>query len=183
MELIPKPPFYNRPMVVHGGHSVESYIFPTCAPWNPKKDNDFLTSPREKLSLEDVHRFILQKWHLMVFYTIDLRRQRQQKEENKNKLTKTLLFPLQGGPNIVIEPEKIENICNEIHRLLPTTIVIHCTHGLNRTLLLLAALFLKDNPEKTIDQALFHVKKIRPPGILRRNVIDSLSLWKQTFLK
>lgn len=178
---IPKPPFYNRPMVVYGGHSVESYIFPTCAPWDHKKDDNFLTSPKEKLSLEDVHRFILQKWRLMVFYTIDLRK--KQSKKAKHKLTKTLFFPLQGGPNIIHEPEKIENICNKIHRLLPTTIVLHCTHGLNRTLMLLAALYLKDNPQKTIDQALFHVKKIRPPGILRKNVIDSLSLWKQTFLK
>lgn len=178
---IPKPPFYNRPMVIHGGHWVESYIFPTCAPWNYRKDDTFSTSPKEKLSLDDVHRHILQKWRLMVIYTIDLRK-KQQSKTVQNKFTKTLYFPLQGGPNIILEPEKIENVCNEIHRLLPTTIVLHCTHGLNRTLLLLAALFLKDNPRKTIDQALFHVKKIRPPGILRKNVIDSLSLWKQTFL-
>ena len=175
---ISKVPFYNRPLTLFAGHCIESYIFPTCAPFE-SKDDAFATPPKEQMTIHDLKHAILRKWKMVVYYTVDLRK----KPANLASRNDVLSFPLQGGPNAILNPNAIESICVEIHRRCPTTMIVHCTHGLNRTLLILAALFLKDNPTKSVDEALMHVKRIRPPGILRSNVVDSLTTWKQTFLR
>ena len=176
-------PFRPEPLVVQGvcninnvkyDNAVPSYVFPSCMPHNfyeHRKGKQFCISPTSNYTISNMYHSIHLKFKLKVFYVINLRMQQSKHQKNE------VWLPLQGGPTAAIKPSKINHVLNEILKRCPSTFILHCTHGINRTLLILAALYLVHNPSKTIDAALHHVKQIRPPGILRSNVIDSLKAW------
>ena len=153
--------------------NIPSYIFPSCMPYDYseyKKGKHFCIPPDSIHTISDMYRIIRCKFRLKVFYVVNLR----MKQSN---LANELWLPLQGGPTAVISPSKINHVLHEILRRCPSTFIVHCSHGINRTLLIIAAMYLLQYPAKSVDAALHHVKKIRPPGILRSNVVDSLKLW------
>lgn len=175
-------PFRPKPFVIQGVCSINdnkydttvpSYIFPSCMPhdyYEHKKGKQFCVSPTSIFTISDMYHSIYLKFKLKVFYVVNLRMKRS-KQKNE------LWLPLQGGPFAVIKPSTINNVLNEILKRCPSTFILHCSHGINRTLLIVAALYLVQYPTQTIDAALHHVKQIRPPGILRPNVVDSLKAW------
>lgn len=175
-------PFRPEPLVVQGvcnfegnkyNNVVPSYVFPSCMPhdfYEHKKGKQFCIPPRSNYTISNMYHIIYSKFKLKVFYVINLR---MKSSNRKNEVW----LPLQGGPTAAIKPCIINHVLDEILRRCPSTFIVHCSHGINRTLLILAALYLVHHPSQTIDAALHHVKQIRPPGILRSNVIDSLKVW------
>ena len=68
-------------------------------------------------------------------------------------------------------------MCEAIEALAPRPVVVHCLHGRNRTLMVLAALALRSHVSTTVEGALALVRRIRPPGIERQNVVLALRRW------
>ncbi len=90
-------------------------------------------------------------------------------------------FPLQGGKCTQISNEEIDRVCGCIESETADAILLHCYHGLNRTLLVLAALYLRQEfrrgNRRTVGDALHRVRTIRPPGIVRGQTVDALKEW------
>lgn len=162
-------PFRPVPLILMDS-IIPSYIFPSCAP-SEKKDQ-WILPPEQQKTLSDIHSDIELKFGLPVYYTVSLR----QKPPPTINAT-SWWFPLKGGPNSCVPPEEIQKVCDKIFAHSPSVFVVHCTHGLNRTLLILAALYLTWNANRTVEDALHVVRQIRPPGILRTNVVDALRGW------
>ena len=153
--------------------ALPSYVFPTCEPYDGK--DAWCLPPRERLTLGDIKRAIAARYFrhpVYAFHTISL----QMKPPRANGVW---WRPLQGGPNSALEPEAIQAICDEIMAWSPSVFILHCTHGLNRPLLVVAALYLLHHRDQSVDRALFFVRTIRPPGILRANVVDALRTWRR----
>jgi hypothetical protein len=163
-------PFRPIPLIVTD--PVPSYIFPSCAPYDSK--NQWILPPEQQKTMSDIHTDIEHAFGLEVYYTVSLR----QKPPPSINAT-SWWFPLKGGPNSCVPPEQIQKVCDKIIAHCPSVFVVHCTHGLNRTLLILAALYLTFNTDRTVEDALHKVRQIRPPGILRTNVVDALRGWHQ----
>jgi protein-tyrosine phosphatase len=86
-------------------------------------------------------------------------------------------FPMQGGKRTQIAPEEVDRACAFIEAVpAGTAVLLHCYHGLNRTLLVLAALYLRAQ-QATVQDALHRVRQIRPPGIIRAETVDALVRW------
>lgn len=86
-------------------------------------------------------------------------------------------FPMQGGKRTHIVPEEVDRVCAFIEGVpAGTAVLLHCYHGLNRTLLVLAALYLRAH-RATIQDALHRVRQVRPPGIIRAETVDALVRW------
>ena len=163
-------PFRPCPLIFG---SVPSYVFPTCEPYASDDADRWAIPPRERLTLCEVKQAIAQQYFqhpVYVCHTVSLQMKPPRDKE-------VWWRPLGGGPCVVLEPEAIQAVCDEVVAWCPAVFILHCTHGLNRTLLIVAALYLMHHPVPTVDSALAYVRKLRPPGILRSNVVDALRNW------
>ena len=154
--------FQGAPMALPSGQRV----FPTCAPFNPSQH--WTTPVQDRVSLADV-RWMVEASTGMVPLVVSLRQGQQSGD--------TLAFPLPGGPSAKVSPDSIDAVCAAVEALAPRPVVVHCLHGRNRTLLVLAALALRADKVATVDGALALVRRVRPPGIERANVVLALRRW------
>ena len=110
-------------------------VFPSCEPGKEQSllaINEIVRSTGTRLT----HR-------------VDLRYCRQQ------RCTKRFYhFRMPGGPSASVLPADIDNVCNRIETFADNAqdaaILLHCTHGLNRTLLVLAALWMRRRTGATV---------------------------------
>ena len=154
--------FQGAPMALPSGQRV----FPTCAPFNPSQH--WTTPVQDRVSLADV-RWMVEASTGMVPLVVSLRQGQQSGD--------TLAFPLPGGPSAKVSPDSIDAVCAAVEALAPRPVVVHCLHGRNRTLLVLAALALRADKVATVDGALALVRRVRPPGIERDNAVLALRRW------
>lgn len=162
--------FRPVPLIVYKDR-IPAYIFPSCAP-SEQKSSQWLLPPEQQQTMGAIHADIEHTFGLPVYYTISLRQKAPRVIDSSS-----WWFPLEGGPNSCVSPDRIQSVCDAIVHHCPSVFVVHCTHGLNRTLLIVAAVYLMFHPSRTIEDALYFVRRIRPPGIVRSNVVDALRYW------
>ena len=155
--------FQGAPLALPSGQEV----FPTGAPFDPSQH--WTTPIAARITLADV-RFMVEASTGKAPLVVSLR-QGQQPGDN------VVAFPLPGGPSAKVSPESIDAVCEAIEALAPRPVVVHCLHGRNRTLMVLAALALRSHVSTTVEGALALVRRIRPPGIERQNVVLALRRW------
>ena len=140
-------------------------VFPSC---EPGKEQSLL-------AINEIVRYTGTR----LTHRVDLRYCRQQ------RCTKRFYhFRMPGGPSASVLPADIDNVCNRIETFADNAqdaaILLHCTHGLNRTLLVLAALWMRRRPGATVGEAVEFVRAIRPPGIQRPHIVAALNRWDET---
>ena len=165
-------PFQGRSLVLQNG----TRIFPSHAPLNDAVDT-FVHAPETPRTHADLtHKIRSQHNDVATVCTITL----QMTAPNPNN-TADHWFPLQGGQRTRISKQEIDRVCECIESETADAVLLHCYHGLNRTLLVLAAVYLRQELSRgyrrTVEDALHCVRSIRPPGIVRGQTVDALKSW------
>lgn len=154
--------FQGAPLALPSGQ----HVFPTCAPFEPSQH--WTTPFRERITMADV-RWMVEASTGKAPFVVCLRQGRQPDD--------VMAFPLPGGPTALVSKKSINAVCEAVEALAPCPVVVHCLHGRNRTLMVLAALALRANLATTVKGALALVRRVRPPGIERENVVLALRRW------
>ena len=166
-------PFQGRSLVLQNG----TRIFPSHAPFDAGAFDTFVHAPETPLTHADItHKICSRHNDVATVCTINL-----QMAPDPQKTTADHWFPLQGGQRTRISKQEIDRVCECIESETTDAILLHCYHGLNRTLLVLAALYLRQEfrrgYRRTVEDALHCVRSIRPPGIVRGQTVDALKSW------